>query len=139
MVFQNRTDSINFTNFGFSFSTAALGPVALKNQTCPSRRVHAAMVRALALAMSVVAKVVSAVFKAVICEFTVFSSAGARPICPRHRLTLSASLPPSPANVTTEMSILSPFSSDATTPAELNTHALHDAHLFAGAALARRL
>ena len=56
---------MNFTKFGFSFSTAAFGPVALKNQTRPSWRVHAAMVRALAPAMSVVEKVVSAVFNGV--------------------------------------------------------------------------
>ena len=38
---------MNFTKFGFSFSIAAVGPVALKNQTRPSRRVQAAMVRVL--------------------------------------------------------------------------------------------
>ena len=44
---------MNFTNSGFSFSTAAFGPVALKNQTRPSRRAQAAMVRVLSPAMSV--------------------------------------------------------------------------------------
>ena len=54
---------MNFTNFGFSFSIAAVGPVALKNQTRPSRRVQAAMVRVLSPAMSVVENVVSAGFQ----------------------------------------------------------------------------
>src|SRR5438093_5177207 len=112
-VFENRTDSMNFTKFGFSFSTAALGPVALKNQTRPSWRVHAAIVRAFAPTMSVVEKVASAVLRGAICEVTAFPSSGGRPICPRQRLTLSGSLPPSPGKVTTEMSILSPFSADA--------------------------
>src|SRR5438093_13655087 len=112
-VFENRTDSMNFTNFGFSFSTAAFGPVALKNQTRPSRRVQAAMVRVLSPAMSVVENVVSAVFSGATCDVTAFASTGARPICSRHRLTLSASLPPSPANVTMEISILPPSSDKA--------------------------
>ena len=107
------TDSMNFTKFGFSFSTAASGPVALKNQTRPSRRVHAAIVRALAPVMSVVEKVVSAVFNGVTCEVMALASIGARPICPRQRLTFSASLPPSPVNVTMEISILPPFPSAA--------------------------
>ena len=104
---------MNFTNFGFSFSTAAFGPVALKNQTRPSRRVQAAMVRVLSPAISVVENVVSAVFSGATCEVTVLASTGARPIWPRQRLTLSASLPPSPGNVTTEMSILPPSSAGA--------------------------
>ena len=104
---------MNFTKFGFSFSTAAVGPVALKNQTRPSRRVQAAMVRVLSPAMSVVENVVSAVLSGATCEVTVLASTGARPICPRQRLTLSASLPPSPGNVTMEMSILPPSSAGA--------------------------
>src|SRR5215471_2691583 len=104
---------MNFTKFGFSFSTAEFGPVALKNQTRPSRRVQAAMVRVWSPAMSVVEKLVSAVFSGTTCEVTAFGSIGARPICPRHLLTLSASLPPSPGNVTTEMSILPPSSAGA--------------------------
>src|SRR5882762_5536116 len=106
-------DSMNFTKFGLSFSIAAFGPVALKNQTRPSRRVQAAMVRVLLPAMSVVENVVSSILRAATCDVTAFASTGARPICPRHRLTLSASLPPSPGNVTTEMSILPPSSADA--------------------------
>src|SRR5205809_5202535 len=112
-VFQNRTDSMNFTKVAFSFSTAAFGPVALKNQTRPSWRAHAAIVRAFAPTMSVVEKVVSALFSGVTWEVTAFASTGARPSCPRQRLMLSASLPPSPGKVTTEMSILSPFSANA--------------------------
>src|SRR5215468_1073753 len=104
---------MNFTKFGFSFSMAAVGPVALKNQTRPSRRVQAAMVRVLLPVMSVVENVVSPVLSGAICEVTAFASTGARPICPRHRLMLSASLPPSPGNVTTEMSILLPSSPGA--------------------------
>src|SRR5215471_6910506 len=104
---------MNFTNFGFSFSTAVFGPVALKNQTRPSRRVQAAMVRVLSPAMSVLENVVSAVFTGETCEVASFASTGARPICPRHRLMLSASLPPSPGNVTMEMSILPPSSAGA--------------------------
>ena len=104
---------MNFTKFGFSFSIAAVGPVALKNQTRPSRRVHAAMVRVLLPEMSVVENVVSPVLRGATCEVTAFASTGARPICPRHRLTLSASLPPSPGNVTTEMSILPPSSASS--------------------------
>src|SRR5262245_22136728 len=104
---------MNFTKFGFSFSTAAVGPVALKNQTRPSRRVQAAMVRVLLPAMSVVENIISPVLSGAICEVTAFASTGARPICPRHRLILSASLPPSPGNVTMEMSILPPSSAGA--------------------------
>src|SRR5262249_30575706 len=104
---------MNFTKFGFSFSIAAVGPVALKNQTRPSRRAQAAMVRVLLPAMSVVENVVSPLFRGAIFEVTAFPSTGARPICPRHRLILSASLPPSPGNVTTEMSILPPSSAGA--------------------------
>src|SRR6516165_12676507 len=104
---------MNFTKFGFSFSTAALGPVALKNQTRPSRRVQAAMVRVLSPAMSVVENVVSTLFRGAICEDTPVPSTGARPICPRHRLILSTSLPPSPGNVTMEMSISPPSSAGA--------------------------
>src|SRR5438477_12709608 len=99
---------MNFTKFGFSFSTAVFGPVALKNQTRPSRRVQAAMVRVLPPAISVVEKIVSSVFSGATCDVTAFASMGASPICPRQRLMLSASLPPSPGKVTTEMSILPP-------------------------------
>ena len=53
---------MNFTKFGFSFSTPAVGPVALKNQTRPSRRVHAAMVRVLLPTMSVVENVTVGAF-----------------------------------------------------------------------------
>src|SRR6516225_3203042 len=104
---------MNFTKFGFSFSIAAFGPVALKNQTRPSRRVQAAIVRDLSPAMSVVENVVSVVFSGATCEGTLLASIGARPICPRHRLILSTSLPPSPGNVTTEISILLPSSPGA--------------------------
>src|SRR4026208_1036690 len=104
---------MNFTKFGFSFSIALVGPVALKNQTRPSRRVQAAMVRVLLPAMSVVENVVSPVLRGATCEVTACASTGARPICPRHRLMLSASLPPSPGNVTMDMSILPPSSAGA--------------------------
>src|SRR5215831_11183657 len=104
---------MNFTKLVFSFSTAAFDPVALKNQTRPSRRVQAAIVRVLSPAMSVVENVVSAVFSGATFEVTEFASIGARPICLRHRFTLSASLPPSPGNVTTEISILLPSSAGA--------------------------
>src|SRR5439155_13565129 len=97
---------MNFTKFGFSFPTVAFGSVALKNQTRPSRRVQAAIVRVLSPAISAVENVVSSVFRGATCAVTALASIGARPICPRHRLTLSASLPPSPGNVTTEISIL---------------------------------
>src|SRR5262245_35701140 len=104
---------MNFTKFGFSFSTDVFGPVALKNQTRPSRRVQAAIVRVLSPAMSVVENVVSAVLRGATCELTAFASTGARPICPRQRLILSVSLPPSPGNVTTEISTLLPPSPGA--------------------------
>src|SRR5262245_22159011 len=104
---------MNFTKFGFSFSIAAVGPVALKNQTRPSRRVQAAMVRVLLPAMSVVEKVVSPVLRGATCDVKALASTGANPICPRHRLMLSASLPPSPGNVTMEMSTLPPSSAGA--------------------------
>src|SRR5215469_4810108 len=104
---------MNFTKFGFSFSTDALGPVALKNQTRPSRRVQAAMVRVLSPAMSVVENVMSVVFRGATSEVIALASIGARPICPRQRLILSTSLPPSPGNVTTEISILPPSSPGA--------------------------
>src|SRR5215471_11524487 len=104
---------MNFTKFGFSFSTDAFGPVALKNQTRPSRRVQAAIVRVLSPAMSAVEKIVSAVFSGATSEVTLFALIGERPICPRQRLMLSASLPPSPGNVTTEISILVPSSAGA--------------------------
>src|SRR5436189_6288133 len=104
---------MNFTKFGFCFSIAAVGPVALKNQTRPLRRVQAAMVRVLLPAMSVVENIVSAVLRGATCDVTAFASMGASPICPRHRLTLSASLPPSPGNVTPELSIFPPSSAGA--------------------------
>src|SRR6266436_8977921 len=104
---------MNFTKFGFSFSTAVFGPVALKNQTRPSRRVQAAMFRVLPPAISVVEKIVSSVFSGATCDVTAFASMDASPICPRQRLMLSTSLPPSPGNVTTEISILLPSSAAA--------------------------
>src|SRR5207247_5057102 len=100
---------MNFTKFGFSFSTAALGPVALKNQTRPSWRVHAAIVRVLAPGISMVEKVVSAVFKDSTCEVTALASIGARSIFLRQRLTLWAVLHPSPANFITAIYILHSF------------------------------
>ena len=54
---------MNFTKFGFSFSTAAAGPVSLKNQLRPSCRVHAASIRELVPAMSTLEKFVRGSFQ----------------------------------------------------------------------------
>src|SRR5262249_61826949 len=105
--------SDHFQKLFFVFTSAARGRVPLKNETRPSPRAHAAMVRVLSPAISVVENVVSPFLRGATCEVTAFASTGARPICPRHRLMLSASLPPSPGNVTTEMSILPPSSAGA--------------------------
>src|SRR4051794_38131806 len=99
----------NSSNRAFSCSTTPGGPVILKNQLCPSRRVHAASIRVSPLVISTAENVAFGAFNEEIAEGTAAPSSAGNPIWRLHRFTLSASLPPSPGNVTTEMSALSPF------------------------------
>src|SRR3954452_21233045 len=104
---ENSTERTNSTNLGFSCSSTPVAPLILKNQLCPPRLVQAASIRLSAFVISIVEKVPLDALNEVTAAPIAPLSSGGNPIWPRHRFTLSASVPPSPGKVTIEMSAVS--------------------------------